>query len=186
MSIEVELKFAVAALEPLRQQVEALGGHPGQPMTQRDLYFNHPGRDFAQTDEAFRLRSVDDENCLTYKGPHLDEAVKARREIEVPFASGADTAEAMTHLLQSLGFRPVREVVKRRVSYSLEWHGRAFSIELDTIDGLGDYLEIETIAPQDDWNAAREAVLSLASELGLSGVERRSYLELLLDRDRHA
>ena len=77
---------------------------------QVDRYFNHPARDFGVTDEAFRIRSVGDANCVTYKGPRIDSVTKTRREIEVSFAEGSDAASQMTDIWQSLGFRFVREV----------------------------------------------------------------------------
>ena len=55
---------------------------PGEPAEQVDTYFSHPARDFAATDEALRIRSIDQENFVTYKGPKLDATTKTRREID--------------------------------------------------------------------------------------------------------
>ena len=43
-----------------------------------------PCRDFAQTDEALRIRTVGDTSFVTYKGPKLDATTKTRRELELP------------------------------------------------------------------------------------------------------
>ena len=89
MTIEVEQKFRVADTEGVRKKLVALGATFHEPIRQVDLYFAHPQRDFAQTDEALRLRQVGSENYMTYKGPKLDQNTKTRHEIEVGLAAGA-------------------------------------------------------------------------------------------------
>jgi adenylate cyclase class 2 len=183
MDYEVEIKFPVDDAAAIVARVERLGATRQETVHQRDGYFAHPARDFARTDEALRLRSIGDLNCITYKGPRLDETTKTRRELEVPFANGPDAAARMADLLRSLGFREVRTVAKRRQVFSLVWRHRAFSLDFDSVEGLGEFLEIETLAAQNDWTEARDAALELAAELGLSRSERRSYLQLLIDLD---
>ena len=143
----------------------------------------HPSRDFATTDEVFRLRRVGEQNFLTYKGPVLDDLAKTRREIEVAAASGSVAAEQLLDMLTSLGFRPVRDVAKRREPFQLSWVGREIEIVLDEVHDLGWFAELETLASEDECDAARECLFSLSRELGLSKSERRSYLRLLLERE---
>ena len=87
---EVELKFLLPDSREILAQLAGLGAVAAAPVEQVDRYFNHPARDFGVTDEAFRIRSVGDANCMTYKGPILDPVTKSRREIEVSFADGPD------------------------------------------------------------------------------------------------
>ena len=58
MQWEVEQKFRIADLAAIKAKLMQLGASFAEPMNQIDWYFNHPSRDFAQTDEAFRLRQV--------------------------------------------------------------------------------------------------------------------------------
>jgi adenylate cyclase class 2 len=160
-----------------------LGAAPGAPLAQCDTYFAHPVRDFAKTDEAFRLRTVGEHNALTYKGPLVDRQTKTREEIEIPIAPGARAARQMAEMLHALGFRAVRSVEKTRQPFHLSWQGREFEFALDTVAGLGEFLEIETQADAAEWEAARDALLALAGRLGLKQSERRSYLQLLLEHD---
>jgi adenylate cyclase class 2 len=186
MTYEVELKFPlpdVATVEALRQRIAAMGAHPGQPLDQRDIYFAHPSRDFAQTDEVFRLRCVGDDNFLTYKGPVLDAVAKTRREIEVPTASGLTTREQLREMFASLGFREVRDVVKRREPFHLHWQNRDLEIVIDNVRELGWFAELEIIAEDSDRDAARECLFALSQELNFGQSERRSYLRLLLEKD---
>lgn len=177
---EVELKFPVADVGLIVSQIAAWGAIPGSEQLQVDQYFNHPGRDFAKTNEAFRLRRIGDENRLTYKGPVLDTRTKMRREIEFPIASGAAAADQCREMLVLLGFRPVREVRKSRVPFQYTEAGREFEIAVDLVEQLGSFIEIESQAGEADRSAARDAILELAERLELTQPEPRSYLSLLL------
>ena len=138
--IEVEAKFRVNDVEDVRRRLGTLGAAGSEPVEQADEYFAHPARDFAQTNEAFRLRSIGNENRLTYKGPLLDATTKTREEIEVAFASGRAARESMRQLLTSLGFRRVRVVEKNRQTYHLDRDGLEFEVCLDGVPTLGIYV----------------------------------------------
>lgn len=181
---EVELKFPLTDAHSILVRLAALGARQEEPRDQRDLYFNHPVRDFAQTDEALRVRTTGDSNCVTFKGPVIDSQTKTRREIEVGLESGPAAVQQFGEMLELLGFRPERVVKKRRTPHALHREGRDLEIVLDEVEGLGLYLEIETLADESQRPAARDAILALAADLGLTGAERRSYLCLLLERDR--
>jgi adenylate cyclase class 2 len=182
MAIEVEQKFRVVDRAAILARLAERGALLGEPQPQVDQYFNHPSRDFAQTDEAFRIRQVDDDNFLTYKGPKLDRTTKTRREIEVPIARGKQAADQFAELLTALGFRPVAEVRKRRRKTTIDHAGREVDVVLDDVEHVGAYVELECIAGEADMQAAKQAIASLAAELGLTENERKSYLELLLER----
>ena len=186
MTYEVEMKFPLSdagAVEALRQRLAALAAEPDEPLDQRDIYFAHPSRDFAQTDEVFRLRCVGDDNFLTYKGPVLDPVAKTRREIEVPAASGQIARDQLIEMLTSLGFREVRDVVKRREPFHLRWQEHDLEVVIDNVRDLGWFAELEIIAEDSDRDAARDCLFALSRELNLGKSERRSYLRLLLEQD---
>jgi adenylate cyclase class 2 len=178
--LEIEQKFAGADFADLEQRLSRLGAKPGGVEDEADQYLNAPDRDFATTGEAFRLRRVGTDARLTYKGPKRPGDVKARAEIEVPLAPGDGPADGCLALLKHLGYRPVAVVRKRRRLYHLERGGFAVTVCLDEVEGLGRFAEVEVLAPEDQLDAARAAVSELAHALGLTRVERRSYLSLLL------
>ena len=129
-----------------------------------------------------RIRQVGEDNYLTYKGPKLDTTTKTRREIETPIGRGATAAEQFAELLDLLGFRHVAEVRKRRRDATLERNGRTIEIVLDDVEQVGAYVELECVTDETQMEAAKQAIASLAAELGLKENERKSYLELLLER----
>jgi adenylate cyclase, class 2 len=182
MTYEVELKFPLGEGDDLVPRLRALGAVENETVQQSDRYFNHPSRDFANTDEVFRLRCNGDENRVTYKGPKLDPVAKTRHEIEFSYASGQDTAARFAEMLALLGFRESLTVRKTRRVFELCWQGRAVEVLLDQVEGLGEFVEIETLAGDHDRAAAKECVLSLAAEFGLSAPEPRSYLRMLLEQ----
>lgn len=180
MHFEVEQKFPVEGLAPLEAALAPLGAAFHGECQQADHYFNHPQRDFAVTDEALRIRSVGEENFVTYKGPKIDAATKTRRELELPLEPGMAAAQQFGELLEALGFRPVACVRKTRRKYQLDWQGRPFEVALDDVAGLGQFVELETQTAAAEVPAAQSGLQALAAQLGLARAERRSYLELLL------
>ncbi|MCC7086215.1 MAG: class IV adenylate cyclase [Pirellulales bacterium] len=180
MHIEVEQKFPLVDSEAIDRRLAEIGACRGSEMAQVDHYFNHPTRDFAQTDEALRLRQIGEANFVTYKGPKFDVATKTRRELELPLPVGAAMAESFTELLLALGFRKVATVRKLRRVFHLFWEGTEIEIALDEVERLGAFLEMELVADEAGVDAAKQRLTSLAAELQLTDSERRSYLELLL------
>jgi adenylate cyclase class 2 len=186
---EVEMKISVADPLALEQRLGSLGAKWHGPIDQVDRYFSHPCRDFARTDEALRLRQDGDGVVITWKGPRIDATTKTRREIELPLflepAKGGDAAASTiaewTELLEALGFRPVATVAKRRRPARVHWQGMEVDVALDSVAGVGEYLELELQASEAEVPQARACLESLAHELGCGNPERRSYLELLLE-----
>ena len=182
MKYEVEQKFPVDDLAAAADRFDTLGATIGEPQSEVDLYFAHPCRDFAETDEALRIRRKGASNVITYKGPKIDKTTKTRREFELPLPAESGTAEAWTDLLDLLGFKPVREVRKSRRKAAVLWDDHCVECSLDEVEGLGAFVELELVVEQSQIAPAKACIASLARALGLSQSERRSYLELLLAR----
>ncbi len=184
MQYEVEQKFPVEDLAAVEARLREKGAKIGPVIVEVDRYFNHPARDFAQTDEAVRVRRKGQQHFVTYKGPKIDTTTKTRREIELPLAGGEGTVEAWSEWLTALGFIVVGEVRKQRRRTHIEHDGRAVEMTLDEVDGLGEFVELELITDAEGLDAARACIASLAESLGLSQSERRSYLTLLLAKSK--
>lgn len=172
---EVELKLR-AAHDPLRERLDAIGAEPAGTVTQVDTYYDHPVREFAETDEALRVRRETDSDGerakVTYKGPLVDEVSKTREELETGVADG----DTMAAIVESVGFDPAATVEKERERFR---HGE-YTITLDSVEGLGEFVEVETEA--EEIEPARAGATELLEALGLDPDEgiRTSYLGLLL------
>jgi adenylate cyclase class 2 len=171
--LEVEAKAHLDDPERIISSIIELGGREIYFTVQRDTYYRHPNRDFAQTDEALRIREEEGRSFITYKGPKLDAETKSREELEVPLVDPQD----LGGLLLRLGFEPVAVVEKRRRGYLVG----TLEVCVDEVKGLGHFLEVEARGCE-DLDEGRERVLGLLESLGLDRMERRSYLELLLER----
>ena len=181
MSYEVEVKYRSVDRDQLILALDQAGAVRKDSVSHEDIYLSHPARDFAQTNEAFRIRRIGDQNRITYKGPRLSGPTKTREEIEIALAEGPEPFRRLLRLLQNLGFQPVATIRKQRETFHLSFNEHAMEIALDAAAGLGDFAEIETLAAhQGDLAAAQQAVLALADTLGLTEVEPRSYLRMIL------
>jgi adenylate cyclase class 2 len=178
--LEIEQKFAHADFAAIEGRLAEWTARPGDEHIEADHYFNAPDRDFARTDEAFRLRRIGESNFLTYKGPKHPGEVKVRTELEIPLRDGATAAEQMIQFLSHLGYRPVAVVRKQRRTYHLEHGGFSLVVCLDEVERLGRFAEVEIVAPEEQADAARKVLADTAAALGLTELERRSYLNLLL------
>lgn len=182
MGYEVEQKFRLTDHDALARRLIELGACRGPEIHQEDIYLNHPARDFAATGEALRIRRVGADNRVTYKGPRLSGPTKTREEIELAVTSGDPAFHQLAQLFDHLGFRPVATIRKSRTPFHLHREGHDIEVVLDTAIALGHFAEIETLAETAaDLPAAQRVIQALAQELGLTEVEPRSYLRMLLE-----
>jgi adenylate cyclase, class 2 len=180
--IEVEMKFRTPDWQPILAILEAWHAVAEPIREDTDHYFNAPDRDFAQTDEAVRIRRIGTSNILTYKGPKFDTQTKARTEIEVDLAEGSQTAADAVRFLSALGYRPVAVVSKMRHVYKFTRNGFEIQACLDDVGACGKFVELEILAEQSEFETAKAILLRTAAELNLVEQERRSYLRMLLEQ----
>jgi adenylate cyclase class 2 len=181
MRYEVEQKHRVPDLRVLEERLAERGVEIGHAVVQADRYFAHPSRDFSQTDEALRIRTVDDKSFVTFKGPKFDTTTKTRREVELPLESGDPHGTKFAELLELLGFKSVAVVKKKRRTFHLDAGGKHVEGALDDVEHVGTYVELELMADDAGMGEAKRIVSSLSAELDLGPTERRSYLEMMLE-----
>lgn len=165
--LEVEAKIRIADVASLRSKLAALGAMKGEVLMESDLFFQHPARDFVETDEALRLRDVNGALTLTYKGPNQSASLKIREEHNVLISDDPTT------LLASLGFKEAARLEKEREHWTL---GEA-NLSIDTL-AAGTFLEVEVIG--EDNETASAEVERILEALSLSKAPRltESYLAL--------
>ncbi|NLV26258.1 MAG: class IV adenylate cyclase [Methanomicrobiales archaeon] len=173
--LEIEIKVKVDNIDEIRTNIKTIGGHHSETVTEEDIYYNAPHRDFGITDEALRVRSAGGKITLTYKGPKntlMGSKIREEHNVHLEDAKTFDT------IITSLGFKQVAQVTKLREYYTFE----DFSIAVDNVEKLGQFVEIELVTE----NNAKQAAIrvdNLAKKIGVVG-ERISisYLELLLSK----
>jgi len=182
---EVEVKavlFRGDDLEEMDRKISSMdtliqenGGSFLKEVEQMDIYLSHHARDFSETDEAFRIRLEDVEGVkLTYKGPKISDRSKSRLEKEIELK--VYDLDGLRKIFSHLGFNEVMSVIKTRRIFDL--HG--IEVDLDKVIGLGVFCELEISS--DNIKEAEDRILAEMKKLGWTEFERRSYLELLLEK----
>lgn len=175
--IEVEVKYKVEEIESITKKLEEMNAKIEEEVVEEDHYFNHPCKDFKNTDEALRIRIRGNSIKLTYKGPKISNKTKSRVEVSVILNSPPDS---IFKLLEYLGFTKVAVIRKHRKIYKLG----DYKISLDEVESLGNFIEIELRTQKETLHDAELRVLRLARKLGLKGEPiLKSYLELLLEKE---
>lgn len=173
--IEVEVKVRVDHSK-IRPVLSEMGASKVGVEEQSDVYFAAPYRNFARTDEALRIRSLGGQAVLTYKGPKLDKVSKTRVEIETPV-----DGTAAAKIFHALGFLEAGAVRKKREIF----RAGDITVCLDTIEGLGEFLEVEIDVGNEKYlESSRAQLFKFLSQFGLSEKDsiRTSYLEMLLEK----
>ena len=187
---EVEVKVAIEDINEMRQRLIDSGAKVLNSEVQIDMYYDHPCRTFVKTDEAVRIRTrspLDEQglatsfapNELTYKGPKLDETTKTRVEYSV----GIDDTDQLNSILESLSFKPIAKVTKKRTFFE----HRNITISIDDVEDVGIFLELESIAHEkDEMDSAKRVIFEILEELGIDAEQtiRDSYLEMYMDGRR--
>lgn len=171
--LEIEVKARADHLQ-VKEQLSAMGAVFAGVQHHCDTYFNAPDRDFAKTDEALRIRSVDGRSVMTYKGKKLDTLSKTREEFETPIDGGITR-----NILLALGFRESGIVKKTREVYRY----KGMIICLDKVEGIGEFMEVE-IGAESDIEGHRKQIFSFLEKFGIGEEDsiRTSYLEMVLDK----
>ena len=175
--IEVEVKVK-ADHEKVRPILKKIGVAKVKTEIQSDTYFAAPHRDFAKTDEALRIRSLDGQATLTYKGPKLDGISKTREELETPVDE-----LTITRILHALGFSEAGIVRKIREVF----RAGEIIVCLDAVEGLGEFLEVEIMAESEkDLETSSHKLFDFLIQFGFGEKDsiRASYLEMVLEKKK--
>ena len=167
--LEIEVKAQCDDPRSIEIKLKDINAKFEKVIKQKDIYFSHPSKDFADTDEALRLRHENDSWTLHYKGPKIDGETKTREELGLDITD----PDTLINILNKLGFNESAVVEKIRTVYRLD----NVEIAIDNVVGIGNFVELEI--QDEDLESAKECIFSLLNKLGLRKTIRSSYLELL-------
>ncbi|MEM1626312.1 MAG: class IV adenylate cyclase [Sulfolobaceae archaeon] len=169
---EIKIKINSPELSILEEEFKKNFKYLGEEI-QEDIYYNSIYRDFKVTDEALRLRIINDSIIeLTYKGPKISSRSKVREEITCRISD----YKAIDKILEKIGFYKVIRIKKIRKNFKKE----NFLISLDYVEGLGSFLEVEGISVSED--ELLNFTENLLKRFNIKGQKTlKSYLELLLE-----
>ena len=170
--IEVEIKVKADHKKAL-SILKKIGATKIKFENQSDTYFAAPHRIFSKTDEVLRIRSLEGQAVLTYKGPKLDGISKTREELETP----VDGVTAK-RVLNALGFSEAGVVTKKREVFNVG----EIIVCLDAVENLGQFLEVEIITNNEKFiETSRRKLFEFLKQFGFEEKDsiRKSYLEMI-------
>ena len=132
---EAKIRVDCSRFDELRGVLRGKGYRLEGRVREDDVYYQHPCRDLMRSDEALRLRYSGGRMVLSYKGPRSGGRLKVREELE------ARVEGPLGLILERLGFRESVRVGKSREVY----RGDRVKVFLDTVDGVGCFIEVESL-----------------------------------------
>ena len=179
--IECEIKLKIYDPYCIKNKLIALGFVECENLTETDTYFDTSTGDIRLNDRALRIRkTVNHANCtnhctINFKDKKLDNISMSRPEYENEIGD----ADSMQKILSCLGYFPVSpRVVKNRTLLRFA----ALTACIDSVKGLGDFLELESmVATEEEKVAELKRIEGILSQLGysLSDTTTKSYLSAL-------
>lgn len=160
--IEVEQKFRITNPSKIRSRVWSLGGRLLHKGREKNTLYDYRYQ-LRRKSSILRLRQMNGQGILTFKGPRFKSRFKKRMELELSVK-----AAKIRGLLRRLGFCEIARYQKYREEYRI----RQAHVTLDRIAKLGWFVEIE---------APANKIMKIASKLKLGHQDRenRSYLEMV-------
>src|SRR5581483_150537 len=165
---ETEIKLRLASAADGRLLLERAGLHVSRPRAFDDnCVFDTPTRSMRQSGTLLRIRIVDGEGTLTYKGPAAPGRYKVREELE----AHTQDAVVLRTILERLGFREVFRYQKFRTEFRDDSNQGTATLDETPIGG---FLELE---------GAPAWIDRTAQALGFSDADyvTASYLQLYLE-----
>ena len=138
-SIEIEIQVKIENAEELTAFLKEKGSFVGKSH-QEDSYYSPAHRDFTNVRpvrEWLRLRDSSGKYSINYKNWHFDKNGRSHYcdEYETPIQS----IDQLKNIFKALNMKPVVVVDKMRKI----WNYKDYEIALDSIKGLGDFVEVE-------------------------------------------
>lgn len=158
---EVEVKILEIDKPAVIKKLEQLGAKKVFAGMMQSYFYDLPDKQLQQQKKTLRLREAGSFSLLTYKQKIPNTEVKVRQEYETKLSDPV----AIKKIFKELNLIVTRISAKYRESYALgDVH-----VELDTIEGIPTYLEIEATTV--------EALKKTLQELGFSKKDAKPWTE---------
>jgi adenylate cyclase class 2 len=187
---EIEVKAYIKDKPTLLEKLNALGIQLSPPVTQYDRIFLPVGasQPTKPGESALRIREQNGTFLFTVKQTQSNDLDCIEKEVEV-------SDKQATMLLQSfplIGFIEVPSVRKTR--QKAKYHPpssrlrgtREYEICIDTVDGLGEFIEVEKMTEEVDGEKIQEELFQFLETLGVSRSDRALHgYDVLLNQKKN-
>ncbi len=159
---EIEVKYRVDDLEALQATLKAQGIELSDPVHQDDQAYAPATWQFGDSKLGISflwLRTADGRHYFTLKQPVSNAQACVEHETEV-----ADR-QAMHHAALHMGYRPTVRIAKTRRTATIGDR----SLCVDDLEGIGGFIEVEQLAPDDaDPHAVQAELAAFVESLGIT------------------
>lgn len=148
MKVETEEKYYCIEPEGLIKIAEDLNFQRIKNDDEIDEYFTDINSNFIRNRTCLRIRKTNSQNMeITYKGKS-DSLLNLYCKLENNVRANIEDYDNYVSLFSSLGYYSYVEVVKKRLTYSLNKNDYEYSIMIDTLPEIGGFVEFEILAKQ--------------------------------------
>lgn len=181
-NIEIELKLPLLNGSEVAKFLTKNGTFKFEAF-QHDVYYNAPNRNFLENsdnvNEWFRVRIANGKAQVNYKDwqPHESKIKTHCNEFE----TNVDSFEQLSEILNALNFMKLIDVKKTRKA----WDYMDAEVSIDSVEGLGDFIEIEYKGEIENVEDARKHLFKILKKLAARTKELdiRGYPYLLLEKN---
>ena len=181
--IEVELKARISDIASVEARVAGFAQCVGS-FEKYDAYWHGPEWRLSRGTKGFRVRTEEGQTVVTFKSKRCEGGVEINREREF----GVTDPAALDEFFLRLGCEPFYTKRKRGKRFELAREGaeRPITIEILELEGLGHFIEIESLLESEAPEAVALAQGEIRGVLARAGVaesaiESRYYSELLME-----
>ncbi|UZE92994.1 MAG: class IV adenylate cyclase [Candidatus Nealsonbacteria bacterium] len=168
--IEIEIQVNIEESKPLIDFLERNAEFKSEKH-QIDEYFSPTHRNFIEVrpvKEWLRLRNSDGKHSINYKNWHFDESGESHYCNE--YQTNLEDLTQLKKILDVLNFKSIVKVDKKR----RVWRYKDYEISLDSVKGLGYFVEIEYVGPDKNPNPKKitEEMIDFLKNLGCGKIKR--------------
>ena len=168
--VEIEIQVSIENNKPLINFLEKNADFKKESH-QIDEYFSPTHRNFVEArplKEWLRLRDSGGKYSINYKNWHYDKDGKGHHCDE--YEAKIEDLNQLKKILDVLNFKPLVKVDKIRKT----WVYKDYEIAVDSVKGLGDFVEIEYIGREEKVNPKKitEEMINFLKSIGCGQIKR--------------
>lgn len=148
--IELEASYCIENFEEILKKIKEKNYKFNYEVQEQDTYYTDKKLEFIKTKTCLRTRKTNNEKLeLTFK-PQIADSMERYGKKEVNISLNVNDLEDIKFILNGLGYDKYISFTKNRVVYTKNECGFEHNIMLDSIENVGNFIELEIIAHTED------------------------------------
>ena len=149
--IETEKKYFCINNDELLNEIEANKLKLVSKGKEIDEYFTDINSEYIRNRTCLRIRKTDDKCEVTFKGKSND-FNNSFCKLESNYEIDEEKYEDIVNLFSNLGYYSYVIVNKSRYTYEIKEDKYCYSVMVDNIEDVGDFVEFELVCEEDDYD----------------------------------